>query len=225
MNIFKRIGAWLSGNSESTVSEAEPSKVETPENAVVYMTMAQVARLTELDARVGDPVKALCATFSDWKRWNVTRDWKSPDYPKTTDKETGVTIKWGIAIMNHDKDRQRVGIWRDLPLVPHDISIDACNQPWMTKDELEYMVLMARKTLSDLAPRITRLEAILQRRRSREQYRDGLLTRATMMEKYVGIEEGDEWDKILKKREEIMRGMLQANLAELSQSYLNGGTK
>ncbi len=203
--MFKKLFAWFreeESNEEPKLLEARVEECYDPvSRPIKYMSAEQENRLKELEGKIGEPVKAICETFFDWKRWTVYRDWRhafqsqsNSENVKITDYKTGTTLEWKAV-----SDTGRVGIiWKDLPLVQHDTRLGLLYQEWMTAEESEYATLMARKAISVLAKKKDHISRVLSRRKERQNYRAGLVDRALMMEKYVGVQEGDEWDIILK---------------------------
>ncbi|APD20870.1 hypothetical protein [Pseudomonas phage PA10] len=209
--MFKKLFAWFREehpDEEPKLLEARVEECYDPAfRPIKYMSAEQENRLKELEGKIGEPVKAICETFFDWKRWTVYRDWRhafqsqsESENVKITDCKTGTTLEWKAV-----SDTGRAGIiWKDLPLIQHDTRLGLLYQEWMTAEEREYATLMARKAISTLAKKKDHISRVLDRRKERQNYRAGLVDRALMMEKYVGIQEGDEWDIILKGARECL---------------------
>ncbi len=220
--MFKKLFAWFreeERNEEPKVLESRAEEFQVEEcydpasRPVKYINAKQIKRLKELDAKVGDPVKAICATFFDWKRWIVDRNWRFSmmahridEKVHITDSKTGTVLQWRATA---DSDLRPVGfLWRDIPLVRDAADLVLTNMPWMTSEEKEYAALMARKAIAALADKKDYIDKLVARKRSRDNYKAGLIDRALMMEKYVGVQEGDEWDIILKEaRERLERSI------------------
>ncbi|QAX98075.1 hypothetical protein [Pseudomonas phage PaGz-1] len=217
--MFKKLFAWFreeESNEEPKLLEARVAECYDPvSRPIKYMSAEQESRLKELEGKIGEPVKAICETFFDWKRWTVYRDWRhafqsqsESENVKITDYKTGTTLEWKAV-----SDTGRVGIiWKDLPLVQHDTRLGLLYQEWMTAEEREYATLMARKAISTLAKKKDHISRVLDRRKERQNYRAGLVDRALMMKKYVGIQEGDEWHTILKRAEERLNHAITESL-------------
>ncbi|ALT58288.1 hypothetical protein PaoP5_006 [Pseudomonas phage PaoP5] len=217
--MFKKLFAWFreeERNEEPKLLEARVEECYDPvSRPIKYMSAEQENRLKELEGKIGEPVKAICETFFDWKRWTVYRDWRhafqsqsESENVKITDYKTGTTLEWKAV-----SDTGRVGIiWKDLPLVQHDTRLGLLYQEWMTAEESEYATLMARKAISTLTKKKDHISRVLDRRKERQNYRAGLVDRALMMKKYVGIQEGDEWHTILKRAEERLNHAITESL-------------
>ncbi|MBO6558745.1 MAG: hypothetical protein JJ957_19825 [Pseudomonadales bacterium] len=217
--MFKKLFAWFreeERNEEPKLLEARVEECYDPvSRPIKYMSAEQENRLKELEGKIGEPVKAICETFFDWKRWTVYRDWRhafqsqsESENVKITDCKTGTTLEWKAV-----SDTGRAGIiWKDLPLIQHDTRLGLLYQEWMTAEEREYATLMARKAISTLAKKKDHISRVLDRRKERQNYRAGLVDRALMMKKYVGIQEGDEWHTILKQAEERLNHAITESL-------------
>lgn len=222
--MFKKLFAWLfykeDKSGESVALEQKgwevPKECYDPASRPIkYMSAEQEHRLKELEGKIGEPVKAICETFFDWKRWTVFRDWNyslksqsSSENVELIDHKTGTKLKWKAV-----SDTGRVGhVWENLPLVQHDARLGLLRQDWMTAEEREYATLMARKAISVLAKKKDHISRVLSRRKERQNYRAGLVDRALMMKKYVGIQEGDEWHTILKRAEERLNHAITESL-------------
>ncbi|WJJ54413.1 hypothetical protein PT07_00007 [Pseudomonas phage PT07] len=217
--MFKKLFAWFreeESNEEPKLLEARVEECYDPvSRPIKYMSAEQENRLKELEGKIGEPVKAICETFFDWKRWTVYRDWRhafqsqsESENVKITDCKTGTTLEWKAV-----SDTGRAGIiWKDIPLIQHDTRLGLLYQEWMTAEEREYATLMARKAISTLAKKKDHISRVLDRRKERQNYRAGLVDRALMMKKYVGIQEGDEWHTILKRAEERLNHAITESL-------------